>query len=170
VAFRPSDRRLSFLCRSIVDSSATNSSSVKRSGNRTLGLSRIRCRSAPSIIASPSLAAISRSIRRTPKAILGTVSFVMRRRHGRGFWCNCRSALPDVQTLVPAGSLNNEARIRPRAHIFVSSRAAWDDALEQVPRDRPVSSATHPHPRAHRRFLRRDAGACTTWGASSSAP
>jgi hypothetical protein len=36
--------------------------------------------------------------------------------------------------VVPAGSLNSELRIRPDAHIFVSSKASWDNALEQVPR------------------------------------
>lgn len=35
--------------------------------------------------------------------------------------------------VVPAGSLNSEIRIRPNAHIFVSSRAGWDEALEKVP-------------------------------------
>jgi len=34
---------------------------------------------------------------------------------------------------VPAGSLNGAALIKPDAHIFVSSRADWDDALEKVP-------------------------------------
>jgi hypothetical protein len=35
--------------------------------------------------------------------------------------------------VVPAGSLNNEVPIKPNAHIFVASRAGWDDALEQIP-------------------------------------
>jgi hypothetical protein len=35
--------------------------------------------------------------------------------------------------VVPAGSLNTEVRIRPNAHIFVSSRAGWDDSLERIP-------------------------------------
>jgi hypothetical protein len=35
---------------------------------------------------------------------------------------------------VPAGSLDTDVPIRPDAHIFVSSRANWDEALEKVPR------------------------------------
>jgi hypothetical protein len=35
---------------------------------------------------------------------------------------------------VPAGSLNSDIPIKPNAHIFVSSRAGWDDALENVPK------------------------------------
>lgn len=59
-------------------------------------------------------------------------------RHSKCFCGTCGSALPMMQMsgqllVVPAGSLNSEVRIRPNAHIFVSSKAAWDDALEQVP-------------------------------------
>ena len=59
-------------------------------------------------------------------------------RHSKGFCSNCGSALPRIEMnsamlVVPAGSLNSEVRIRPNAHIFVSSRASWDDALEAVP-------------------------------------
>jgi hypothetical protein len=35
--------------------------------------------------------------------------------------------------VVPAGSLNSEILIRPNAHIFVSSKAGWDEALEKIP-------------------------------------
>jgi hypothetical protein len=35
--------------------------------------------------------------------------------------------------VVPAGSLNSDVRIKPDAHIFGSSRARWDEALEKVP-------------------------------------
>lgn len=59
-------------------------------------------------------------------------------RHSKGFCSTCGSALPRVQMngqllVVPAGSLNSEVRIRPNAHIFVSSRAGWDESLEKVP-------------------------------------
>ncbi len=59
-------------------------------------------------------------------------------RHSKGFCSTCGSALPKVQMngkllVVPAGSLNTEVRIRPDAHIFVSSRAGWDHDLEKVP-------------------------------------
>jgi hypothetical protein len=58
-------------------------------------------------------------------------------RHSRSFCGTCGSALPNVQMsgkllVVPAGSLNSEIPIKPEAHIFVSSRAGWDDALEKV--------------------------------------
>jgi len=59
-------------------------------------------------------------------------------RHSRSFCGTCGSALPIMQMsgkllVVPAGSLNTDVAIKPDAHIFGSSRAAWDDALENVP-------------------------------------
>jgi hypothetical protein len=58
--------------------------------------------------------------------------------HTKCFCSICGSALPKMQMngtllVVPAGSLNDEIRIRPNAHIFVSSKAGWDDALAEVP-------------------------------------
>lgn len=58
-------------------------------------------------------------------------------RHSRCFCGTCGSALPIMQMngkllVVPAGSLDSEVRIRPDAHLFVSSRANWDRALEEV--------------------------------------
>lgn len=35
--------------------------------------------------------------------------------------------------VVPAGSLDSEVPIVPQGHIFVTSRANWDDQLEKVP-------------------------------------
>jgi hypothetical protein len=59
-------------------------------------------------------------------------------RHTRSFCSICGSALPSVQMngtllVVPAGSLDTDVGVRPDAHIFMSSRAAWDSGLEQVP-------------------------------------
>jgi hypothetical protein len=59
-------------------------------------------------------------------------------RHSRSFCTTCGSALPREQMdgkwlVVPAGSLDTEVPIKPNAHIFVASRAGWDDALETVP-------------------------------------
>ncbi|MGH2412851.1 MAG: GFA family protein, partial [Microcystaceae cyanobacterium] len=59
-------------------------------------------------------------------------------RHRKCFCSLCGAALPNRQMngellVVPAGSLNSEVPIRPNAHIFVSSKASWDDALEKVP-------------------------------------
>jgi hypothetical protein len=59
-------------------------------------------------------------------------------RHRHCFCSTCGSALPDLQmngTLlkVPAGTLDSDVRIRPDAHIFVASKANWDEALEDVP-------------------------------------
>ena len=59
-------------------------------------------------------------------------------RHTKCFCSTCGSALPNMQMngkllVVPAGSLNSEVPIRPNAHIFVSSKAGWDEALEKVP-------------------------------------
>jgi hypothetical protein len=58
--------------------------------------------------------------------------------HSRSFCSACGSALPNVQMhgkllVVPAGSLNSEIVIRPNAHLFMSSKADWDDALEKLP-------------------------------------
>ncbi|WP_129775725.1 GFA family protein [Peristeroidobacter soli] len=59
-------------------------------------------------------------------------------RHARSFCRICGSAVPMVQMggallVVPAGSLNSAVDLRPDAHIFVSSRAGWDRALEKLP-------------------------------------
>lgn len=59
-------------------------------------------------------------------------------RHRHCFCSTCGSALPDVQMngqllKVPAGSLDSPVRIRPDAHLFFSSRANWDEALEKIP-------------------------------------
>jgi hypothetical protein len=59
-------------------------------------------------------------------------------RHAKCFCTTCGSALPMMQMngrllVVPAGSLNTALHIRPDAHIFMSSKACWDAALEQVP-------------------------------------
>jgi hypothetical protein len=59
-------------------------------------------------------------------------------RHSKSFCSICGSALPNLQMngallVVPAGSLNSDVPIRPDAHIFSSSRATWDWALESIP-------------------------------------
>jgi hypothetical protein len=59
-------------------------------------------------------------------------------RHRHCFCSTCGSALPDMQTngtllKVPAGSLDTDVPVRPDAHIFVASRANWEQALEKVP-------------------------------------
>ena len=59
-------------------------------------------------------------------------------RHRHSFCATCGSALPDLQIggallKVPAGSLDTPVRLRPDAHIFCSSRASWDEALEKAP-------------------------------------
>jgi hypothetical protein len=59
-------------------------------------------------------------------------------RHSKSFCATCGSALPKLQMngallVVPAGSLDCDVTIRPTAHIFVASKANWDDGLEHVP-------------------------------------
>ncbi len=59
--------------------------------------------------------------------------------HKRCFCIVCGSAAPNLQMegkllVVPAGSLDSELSNKPDAHIFFSSRAAWDEALEEVPK------------------------------------
>lgn len=57
-------------------------------------------------------------------------------RHQKSFCSNCGSALPNVQAnstlVVPAGSLNTDTPIPPKAHIFAGSKANWDNRLEEV--------------------------------------
>ena len=60
-------------------------------------------------------------------------------RHQRTFCVECGSALPGQQQggtvlLVPAGSIDGDVGVRPTAHIFVASRADWDDHLDDVPK------------------------------------
>lgn len=59
-------------------------------------------------------------------------------RHARSFCAACGSALPSVQMdgallVVPAGGLDGDVPLAPDAHLFVSTRANWDHALERVP-------------------------------------
>ncbi|WP_321347452.1 GFA family protein [Halopseudomonas oceani] len=57
--------------------------------------------------------------------------------HHKSFCSLCGSALPNTQIagllVVPAGCLDTEISMLPTAHIFCSSKAEWDDALEAVP-------------------------------------
>ena len=60
-------------------------------------------------------------------------------RHSKCFCSTCGSALPMIQMngrlpVVPAGSLDSKLHMRPDAHIFISSKACWEEALDQVPR------------------------------------
>lgn len=59
-------------------------------------------------------------------------------RHVKSFCSVCGSAVPTEQPelnliVVPAGSLDDDISLRPTAHLFVASRAGWDDGLDQVP-------------------------------------
>lgn len=58
-------------------------------------------------------------------------------RHTKSFCVECGSALPSIQmegklVVVPAGSLNSELSKKPDAHLFVSSKANWDENLEAL--------------------------------------
>ncbi|MBI1328730.1 MAG: aldehyde-activating protein [Alphaproteobacteria bacterium] len=58
--------------------------------------------------------------------------------HVRSFCSVCGSALPSMQMdgallVVPAGSLDSAIAMRPDAHIFAGSRAAWDWNLAEIP-------------------------------------
>jgi hypothetical protein len=58
-------------------------------------------------------------------------------RHNKSFCKWCGSALPGTQVagllVVPAGCLDTEVTMVPTAHIFLSSKAAWDEGLGDVP-------------------------------------
>lgn len=57
-------------------------------------------------------------------------------RHTKCFCKFCGSALPNMQNagllVVPAGSLDSQVAVSPTAHIFISSKAPWDSALDKV--------------------------------------
>lgn len=59
-------------------------------------------------------------------------------RHVKSFCTNCGSAVPSIQNngeliVVPAGSLDVPVNIRPRAHLFIGSKASWEDKLDELP-------------------------------------
>ena len=59
-------------------------------------------------------------------------------RHNKSFCKLCGSALPNTQIpdllVIPAGCLDTEISIVPTAHIFSSSKAVWDEGLEDLPK------------------------------------
>ncbi|MCG7200211.1 GFA family protein [Marinobacter pelagius] len=59
-------------------------------------------------------------------------------RHSKSFCQLCGSALPSTQIagllVVPAGCLDTDITMLPTAHIFSSSKAAWDGELGEVPK------------------------------------
>ncbi len=57
--------------------------------------------------------------------------------HAKAFCATCGSALPNLQMegkllVVPAGCLDSELDKRPDSHIFISSKAGWDEDLEDI--------------------------------------
>lgn len=56
---------------------------------------------------------------------------------GKWFCSQCGSPVPRVsrsgRTIVPAGSLDDDPPLQPSAHIFWSSRAAWDCPSDGLP-------------------------------------
>ncbi|WP_139555936.1 GFA family protein [Methylotetracoccus oryzae] len=57
-------------------------------------------------------------------------------RHRKCFCSICGSALPyetGDMLVVPAGSLDVPVALRPDAHLFVASRAVWDQNFDTVP-------------------------------------
>ncbi len=57
--------------------------------------------------------------------------------HTKSFCPDCGSALPCLQIegtllVVPAGCLNSEINIRPQGHIHFTSKANWDNNLEDI--------------------------------------
>lgn len=61
-----------------------------------------------------------------------------RTRHKKSFCKYCGSALPSIHEagllVIPAGCLDTEVSTSPTAHIFTSTRAAWEDAISDVPK------------------------------------
>lgn len=67
-------------------------------------------------------------------------------RHQKCFCRTCGSAVPNTHIpgllVVPAGCLDSELSWVPTAHLFTSSRAAWDRALGDVPEFPGLPKAT----------------------------
>lgn len=58
-------------------------------------------------------------------------------RHVKSFCVICGSSTPSVQSagtllVVPAGSLDVPVKLRPKAHLFMASKADWDEDLERL--------------------------------------
>lgn len=58
-------------------------------------------------------------------------------RHIKSFCSECGSAVPSIQSegeliVVPAGSLDVPIQIKPNAHLFVASKARWEENLEAL--------------------------------------
>jgi hypothetical protein len=58
-------------------------------------------------------------------------------RHRKSFCSRCGSALPSTEAagvlVVPAGCLDTAVGLSPTAHLFVASKAVWEEELGQVP-------------------------------------
>lgn len=59
--------------------------------------------------------------------------------HVKNFCSICGSAAPSIQgegklLVVPAGSLDVPVNLKPDAHLFVASKANWDENLELLPK------------------------------------
>ena len=57
-------------------------------------------------------------------------------RHSKSFCKICGSALPSAQSqnmlVVPGGCLDTRLLIKPTAHIFSASKAAWEESLDTL--------------------------------------
>ena len=56
------------------------------------------------------------------------------------FCARCGSKMPRISpergvTIVPLGSLDDDPGIRPQRHIYVGSKAPWDDITDDLPQD-----------------------------------
>ena len=57
----------------------------------------------------------------------------------RAFCKVCGSSMPvleeeETHVVIPAGSLDDDPGVRPMAHIYVDSKAAWDEISDELPR------------------------------------
>ncbi|MCF8060714.1 MAG: GFA family protein [Bacteriovoracaceae bacterium] len=57
--------------------------------------------------------------------------------HVKSFCLECGSALPNIQNegklvVVPAGCLDVPVDVKPNAHLFVGSKANWEEKLEEL--------------------------------------
>jgi len=58
--------------------------------------------------------------------------------YAHAFCSTCGSTMPRLDegrgiAIVPMGSLDDDPGVRPERHIFVDSRAAWDEITDELP-------------------------------------
>jgi hypothetical protein len=98
-----------------------------------------RCRRARSAACAWNLFTRAEGVRFTRGADMLVEYKVPEAKHYKHVFCRtCGSSMPRVDTsrdlaVIPMGALDDDPGMRPRAHIFVGSKAAWDTITDGLP-------------------------------------